>query len=972
MARKQGNGRATGTKRSSGRYYYAQGQKIPVSRCDGLIAVQYHSRAPEDTYAAVESSRSDVLEPADEFKEMQEGSPVRVYRVRDSRSEAKARSLAQDVRAEETVENAGPVYTNDHGQPLVMTDELVVRFSDTATSDRIESLKAEHGLETISELGFSPSSFVLRVTNPGKTDPLQVANTLVENGDAEWAYPNWIEHVGYRTTAVEPEVRHGVHPTDPEFANQWHHENTGQVAGGVAGTAGADISSPLAWQTTMGDANIRLAVVDGGTDIAHNDLNAPGKSVDPIDFSVTPPDTNPVGGTHGTQVAGMAVATANNGVVGAGSAPNCRLIAIRAGDTIAQLQMARGFEHAADHGADVITCSLGPVGAWTMTDALRAAIDYATTYGRGGRGCVYTQAVDNQPNQINVDQVSAYERSIAVSRTNNRDTYDGAATGPELDVCAPGADVLTITNTAPGNAATQATVTGTSFATPLTAGVACLVLSVNPALSWEEVRQVLLDSADKIDTANAAYTAAPANRPPGTRNDRCGYGRVNAAAAVTRAQAGSTRDLFVRDTTSDTGTVPQPAWGFWDSPDIWVRNADDGGTVHQNTERGQDNFLHCRVSNRGSEASHPCWVRFYITTFAGTQFRYPFDYKQDTSGTHVAGHVHTGNLRPAGQFPTPATYLIGVQRIQSVPAGGSVIAKVPWPAALIPPAANWHPCLLVEVSPHDGPAATGQQVWENNNLAQKNITIVDGVRGQRIELPFFFGHELNKVKLLQLDVRPFKAPRDWQLYLAPHDPKIIDAIAGLAGLPGIEGLGNGHVVRPPGTLGTIVERPPEIEKTPFVRPLGFEPLGLLGHSPLKLTFLDPAKVALSSGALGREDDDVLYFEFPRGSSVELGRGRMDELVGDADDSLEDGEWRAARPAFELAEVDGSPMLALTQGLESAKVRVPHFTDGRIPSSLVVDVPKSAIPGETYVFDVAERTAGGELVGGARLEVRVVD
>src|SRR5829696_1776647 len=403
MTSKQ-RGKSNG-KRGSGRYYWAQGEKIPVSRCDGLIAVQYDARAPEDTYAAVESAHSDALEPADEFSEMQEGSPLRIFRVREGRSEAKAKSLAEDVRAEETVQNAGPVYQNDHGQPLVLTDQLVVRFGQTVTGDQIEAIKAEHGLETVEALGFSPNAYVLRVTDPTKTDALQVANKLKEDGTADYAYPNWIEHVGYRSTMLEePEVRHGVHPTDPAFPTQWHHENTGQTVAGTVGTVGADIETPLAWQTTMGSPNVRVAVIDGGTDIAHADLSTPGKNVDPIDLTATPPDANPVGGSHGTQVAGMAVASANNGVVGAGSAPNCRLIAISAGDTIAQVLMARAFQYAADHGADVITCSLGPVGPWTMTDALRDAIDYATTYGRGGRGCVYTQAVDNQPNAISVDQ----------------------------------------------------------------------------------------------------------------------------------------------------------------------------------------------------------------------------------------------------------------------------------------------------------------------------------------------------------------------------------------------------------------------------------------------------------------------------------------------------------------------------------------------------------------------------------------
>lgn len=953
-------------------YYYVQGQRINVSKRDDLVAVSFHSRAPVETIQAFGTARSADLEPSDEFQEMQ-GENLRIFRVAAARA-ADVRSFMSALQSQENVEKVGDVYVNDDGRGLVLTDELVVKFKPEMTSDQIESLKTTYGLETAETLGFSENAFVLRVTPGSERTSLEIANELLEGGQAVYAYPNWIEYIGYRMAVAiaEPEVRHGVHPTDPNFAQQWHHDNTGQAAGGVPGTVGADVRTTLAWQTTMGNPAIRLAVVDGGVDIAHNDLNGAGKVVAPIDLMVTPPDNDPLGGTHGTQVAGMAVATGNNGVVGAGSAPNCRLIPIKGGDTMAQVRMAQGFQYAADNGADVITCSLGPVGAWPMTEALREAIDYATTYGRNGRGCVYTQAVDNDPNPITIDQVSAYERSIAVSRTNNRDRYDGAATGPELDLCAPGRDVVTITNCtrnaagAVTNANTMATVTGTSFATPLTAGVACLVLSSNQNLSWEEVRQVLLDSADKIDAAANPYNPAPAGRPPGTRNDRYGYGRVNAERAVQLAQAGSARDLYIRDAVADTGTVPQPNWGFWDSPDIWVRNNDDGGTTHQNTVRGQDNFLHARISNRGTQASLPCWVRFYITTFAGTQFRYPYDYKLDTTTASAGGTP--GNLRPRAQFPTPATYLIDVQRIASIPAGGNVIAKVRWERTLIPPAANWHPCVLVEVSPHDGPAPAGQYVWENNNLGQKNLTIVDARRGQLIEFPYRFSHLATQDPFVTLNVQKTKAPRDWQVFVDVKRPQLLEAIASMAGIP---------IPSTPVTpVVPITPVTPVLPISPVTPSAPFHP-----NLPWRLTFLEQARIALSPGE-ARADEEGLVFTFPRGSSVEIGRGRLADLM--AEDGLaplellngtaenaDERALRAVRPAFSIVTLEGINVLALNPALKLAAVKVPLPQAGWQEASLKVRVPDNAVPGESYVFDVAERNSKGQLVGGVRLQVNVL-
>ena len=946
---------------SSSSYYYVQGQRVNVTPRPDLVAVQFDARISAERIADFGVGRSAELQPSEEFPAMQE-SNLRIYRVA-SVSPATRTALA-DMRSDTDVVQVGEVYTNEHQQPLVLTDEIICKFKPEMTSDEIERLNQEYGIETVEPLGFSENAFVLRVKPEATRSALSIANEMVEEGRAEYCYPNFIEHIGYRALAAEAreeisdDARHGIHPSDPMFPQQWHLENTGQVVAGVAGTPGADVKATMAWQITMGSPNIRLAVIDGGTDIAHNDLNTPGKVVDPIDLMVTPPDNNPVGGSHGTQVAGMAVATANNGVVGAGSAPNCRLIAIKAGDTLAQIVMARGFVYAADHGADVITCSLGPNGSpWTMTDALREAIDYATTYGRNGRGCAYFQAIDNQstqgggaPNPISGDQVSAYERSIAVSRTNNRDRHDGAAMGVELDLCAPGTNVTTITNTTPTNASTFATVPGTSFATPLAAGVGCLVLSVNPNLSWEEVRQVLLDSAEKIDAVANPYLPAPANRPPGARNDRYGYGRVDAHQAVIRARAGSPRDLYIRDTPTDVGTVPQPAHGFWDSPDIWVRNADDGGLAHQNTVRGQDNFLHARIHNRGSQNSLPCWVRFYIASYPGTEFRYPYDFKNDT--TTNPGGGQPGNRRPAAQFPALGTYLIGEQRIQSVPGGGNVIARVRWPQSLIPPAANWHPCVLVEISPHDGPNATGQHVWENNNLGQKNLTIVNARRGELITFPFRFAHPLVEAKALSLEVHKLKAAPNLQVAVDVRNPQFLTQIASLSKikLPLGRSLGDTDIDESAATA---------LDELPSVR-------------PFRVTFLEEARIAVSSD-LSQEQAETVIFNFPRGSSVEIQRGSVTDLSDTEPFSTDDTAGaRQTVPGFSVRPVNGLPVFAMNPMLKQAKLSIPLNRPGWQESDLKIQVPPTATKGDRYEFDVVQRNAQGQMIGGVRLQVNIID
>ena len=979
-------------------YYYAQGQRIPINRRDDLIAIRFNPRNSARIAAAAQIARTTGLQPAKEFQQM-EDSTLRFFRVSNARAARSLQEVTANIEEQPEVDKVGEVFTTVHNQPLILTDELVCKFKPELTGDQVERLKESYGLETVESLGFVENGFVFRVKPGTGMSALEIANTLVEQGHAVYAHPSFIEHLPVRevvaigggvttSAAVEPqaereeaerETRHTIN--DPRFPNQWHLENTGQ--GG--GTPGADVKAHAAWHVTTGSPDVRIAIVDNEIDIRHEDLNTGGKIVAPRDLDATPPDADPssTGGLHGTSCAGVATAAQNNGRGGTGVAPGCRLIPIKASAdaTGTQLLLARAFQYAADNQASIISCSLGPDGVpWIMQDVLREAFDYATTYGRGGRGCVIFWAGGNGNESISTDQVVSYERVIAVGASNWRDRRSQYSDfGPELDIVAPSDDMvagaLGINTTLGTVGATGATVTnayttnfgGTSSASPLAAGVGALVLSVNRNLSWEEVRQVLLDSADKIDAAANPYTPAPAGRPPGTRNDRYGYGRVNAQRAVTIAPAAGTRDLFLRDTSADVGTVPQPAWGFWDSPDIWVRNAQDGGTTHQNTIRGQDNFIYARVRNRGTQASHPCWVRYYITTFAGTQFRYPFDYKPDTTTAPTGGTP--GNLRPSAAFPTPATYLVGVQRIASVPPGGSIVAHVRWPRTLIPPAAGWHPCLLVEISPHDGPAPTGGYVWENNNLAQKNISIVNALRGQLLELPFRFAHATLKETLTSLEIRKVRAPQELSIFLDLKEPRLLQDIAAAANIPIAGGFSN--LVG--GGLGHIGISPD------LNRPLTS---GLT--LPWRLTFLEEARVALNAAG-ARTEETPLIFTFPQGSSIELGRGNAaqqqpagTETAGHAEPEVsavdfpleeEDGA-RDERANFSVVSLQGMSVLALNPALSAMTVKIPLAQVGSKESALKFRVPQNARAGDSYVFDVAERDGQGRLVGGVRWQVNV--
>jgi hypothetical protein len=169
--------------------------------------------------------------------------------------------------------------------------------------------------------------------------------------------------------------------------------------------------------------------------------------------------------------------------------------------------------------------------------------------------------------------------------------------------------------------------------------------------------------------------------------------------------------LYVRDNSADTGGTSSTG-AFWNSPDVWVRNSADGGTTHQDTIRGQDNYVYARVYNDGSTDYEDVRVRVYRANFVGTEFYYPDDWHPDQ--------------------------LVG-EAVLTVPAGGSEVAEIEWDESLIPDA-TWHPCLLVEVIPMEVTPETRHHVWDNRKLAQKNITIVDPPSDAVADVEFVFGN----------------------------------------------------------------------------------------------------------------------------------------------------------------------------------------------------------------------------------------
>jgi hypothetical protein len=191
-------------------------------------------------------------------------------------------------------------------------------------------------------------------------------------------------------------------------------------------------------------------------------------------------------------------------------------------------------------------------------------------------------------------------------------------------------------------------------------------------------------------------------------------------------------DLWIKDNPGHTGSH-LTSGTFWNSPDLWIRHADDGGTTHQPAEFGQDNWFHARVRNRSASAvARHFLVTFNVKPWAGTEFVYPGDFLPSVAA--AAGF----ELGP----------------------GEERIVRARWPRALVPPAGT-HVCWLAAVLARLEKPGSGLHVWEHNNLAQKNLTVVDLLPNEWFILPFLIDRFLLRLRRPRRLMLQLRRPPKW-------------------------------------------------------------------------------------------------------------------------------------------------------------------------------------------------------------------
>ncbi len=307
----------------------------------------------------------------------------------------------------------------------------------------------------------------------------------------------------------------GIIPNDPDFALQWALRNTGQLVREQPGLSGADIDAPGAWAIHQGTSSVTVAVVGRGMhphpEFAGRLLT--GRAFLGDVFNTLDPCSND------THAAGIIAATANDGLGVAGLMGDAWLLPVRVvedclGD---QAATAEGIIWAINAGADVILVPLlftsgSPELAQAVTLARINDVVLIAPAGDAGGGPVAFPA--------------AYDDCMAVSATTNRDELSSSSNvGPQIEIAAPGKDIWS-TVSDDGHAfqsAEKDTVSAAAFVT----GVAALVRSYAPQLRANEVKTVLMESADDLGDAGPDILF--------------GNGRLNARQALELATAPALR-----------------------------------------------------------------------------------------------------------------------------------------------------------------------------------------------------------------------------------------------------------------------------------------------------------------------------------------------------------------------------------------------------------------------------------------------
>lgn len=471
-----------------------------------------------------DKSISEITEISENLVIIQDNSTSGNYKSRKSKISQKLNRNISDIE---------PVLIYKDGIRQVCNGEIIIKLRNEKMIDKLFS---DYEIKvTSNDLG--ENQFLIKIKDINTFKLLDLVSKLQKNSKIDFIEPNFIR-------LMKP------HTNDPFFNSQWSINNQGYLGG----TVDADMDVDDAWSISTG-SGVKIAIIDEGVDLTHDDLTPNLLS----GYDATGGNSNGApsnNDAHGTSCAGIVSAVANNNIGIAGIAYNAKIIPVRIAQSNSSGQwvtdnnkLANGITWAYQNGADILSNSWG---GGSPSSAITNAINNAVNFGRNGKGCLVLFSSGNH--NTDVAYPATLSNVVAVGATNMfderkspatayhdecwyNDCHGGSNFGAEIDVVAPGVFVYTtdISGSAGYSSGDyKSNFNGTSSACPQVAGIAALVLSLNPNFTQTQVREILETTTDKIGgyTYNVAFQNYGAYE---TWNNEVGYGRVNAFSAVQKA-----------------------------------------------------------------------------------------------------------------------------------------------------------------------------------------------------------------------------------------------------------------------------------------------------------------------------------------------------------------------------------------------------------------------------------------------------
>jgi len=461
---------------------------------------------------------------------------------------------------------ANNVHAASSELPKHVPGELLIKFADTVSDTQKEDIIKSHGAQTVGEIS-KIGVKILKVPEQGLSGIMQALKGV-----------NGVEYVE-TDSIIEP----ALVPNDPYYGIQWHL---------------AKIDASDAWTINTGTNGPVIAILDTGFFATHPDLSS--KFVSGYNTYSNTFDWSPSSSCdHGDWVAGTAAAMTNNlyGVAGVGWANRIMPIKVTSdlcGATTTSI--ANGIIYAADHGAKVANVSFA---IYAGDSTITSAAQYMYNHGgwvvaAGGNSGTFVSSPDNP-----------YIISVGATIQDDTIAYFSSY-GSYIDFAAPGVGIYTTcTCNVIGN---YTSVSGTSFSSPIVAGVIALLFSQNPNATPQQVYNALKSSA--VDLGTPGY------------DNYFGWGRIDAYRALQTISIGvdtappsvsisspTTGSIISSTSPTITGTSSDPGSGIWsvtvtlDSISKTVTGTTSWSVTTSGLAQGSHTIVATAKDNAGNTAS---------------------------------------------------------------------------------------------------------------------------------------------------------------------------------------------------------------------------------------------------------------------------------------------------------------------------------------------------------------------------------